>query len=250
MKTRLVGFDIDGTLTASKQLLEPDMATLLRRLLDHTEVMVTSGAQFSRIEEQLLDRLGASPKQLERLHVMPANGSSYYRYDLDAKAWRPVYFYEIPAAERRRLVAIIKKTARRLGYWTRRPHGIIVEDRGSEVTYSAEGQQATIAEKEGWDPNGAKRGRLRKALSKQLPAYSVRTAGMTSVDVTQKGMTKATAFARLKEILGLYKNEAVYIGDAMGPGGNDVVVKQAGYRTLTTDGPAQTAAIIAKLIKS
>jgi hydroxymethylpyrimidine pyrophosphatase-like HAD family hydrolase len=218
--------------------------------LDNAEVMITSGAQFSRIKVQVLDRLDAKPSQLTHLHVMPANGSSYYRYDLDSQSWRAVYVYEIPAKERRRLVALITKTAKKLNYWTNKPHGKIVEDRGSEITYSGDGQQATLAEKTPWDPKGTKRRRLRSALARLLPGYSVRTAGLTSVDVTLQGVTKATALARLKEILGLHQNEAIYIGDAMGPGGNDAVVKQAGFKTYTTSGPDQTAKLIDKLLES
>jgi phosphomannomutase len=39
----------------------------------------------------------------------------------------------------------------------------VIEDRGSQITYSALGQQAPLEEKEKWDPDFAKRKKIKRS---------------------------------------------------------------------------------------
>jgi len=54
--------------------------------------------------------------------------------------------------------------------------GKVVEDRGSQVTFSALGQQAPLAEKEKWDPDFAKRKKITAILETLIPEFSIRMA--------------------------------------------------------------------------
>ena len=55
--------------------------------------------------------------------------------------------------------------------------GEIIEDRGSQVTLSALGQHAPLDEKEHWDPDFAKRKKLKATLDTLIPEFSVRIGG-------------------------------------------------------------------------
>ena len=248
-KIKLIAFDLDGTLSESKSPITPKMASMLRELLRRYHVAVTSGQKFSRFQKQLINRLKASPGQLKYLHILPTNGNQYFRYDIDKKRWQRIYFLEMPVAERKRITKKVKTTAKRLGLWVRNPRGKIIEDRGSQITFSALGQKALLKPKKAWDPKKIKRRRLRTALAKILPGYATKTAGTTSIDITAVGLNKAAAITRLKDILGLTKSDLMYVGDALGPGENDAVVKAAGFKTIGVKGPTETAERISKLLE-
>ena len=73
---RLVAFDLDDTLAASKSPLDPRMATLIVDLLGAVEVCVISGGNFAQFELQLVDNLPLDhPDALARLHLMPTCGT-------------------------------------------------------------------------------------------------------------------------------------------------------------------------------
>jgi len=55
-------------------------------------------------------------------------------------------------------------------------------DRGSQITFSALGQQAPLDEKSGWDPDFVKRKSLKAILDTIIPEFSVRIGGATSID--------------------------------------------------------------------
>ena len=93
--------------------------------------------------------------------------------------------------------------AKSLGYWEPDPTGDIIEDRGSQVTFSALGQQASPDAKYAWDPDGAKRRSMRDRVASALPDLEVHVGGQTSIDVTNAGVDKAYAMRKLMAILGL-----------------------------------------------
>lgn len=245
---RLIVFDLDGTLTNSKVAVSPDMSRLITKLLDCYPVAVISGQPIAGFRQQLIDLLPATPNQFANLHILPTNGTNYYKYDLDTHKWMQIFAEEIPAAERDRVYKIIEHTARQLDFWPQKSWGPVIEDRISQLTFSGLGQSAPIGPKSEWDPDGSKKRRLQQALAHELPGYNVHSAGLTSVDVTPLGLDKATAIDKLKEILGFSKEAVIYVGDALAPGGNDAVVAGAGYYTIGVSGPDETAAQIKELI--
>ena len=62
--------------------------------------------------------------------------------------------------------------------------GETIEDRRSQITYSALGQQSPIEEKIKWDPDFGKRKKIKAILDQSIPEFSVHLGGTTSVDMT------------------------------------------------------------------
>ena len=74
-------------------------------------------------------------------------------------------------------------------------------------------------------------------MQKELPAFEVRRGGLTSIDVTQKGIDKAYGVRQIEKVLKIPIKEMVFIGDALYPGGNDAAAKKTGVQTIATKRP-------------
>jgi hypothetical protein len=229
---KLLAFDLDDTLAITKSPIDDRMAEVLPRILDYYDVCVISGGKFDQFEQQIVNRLSASPEQLRKLHLMPTCGTRYYRYDTYSKKWTLVYAENLSEQQKKTIKKVLEEAARKLGYWEDKPYGEIIEDRGSQITYSALGQQAPAEMKYGWDPDGLKKNAIRDYAAKQLNGLEVRVGGTTSVDVTIIGIDKAYGMKKLMQLLEIGKEDILFFGDKLDPGGNDYPVKAMGIDSL------------------
>ena len=244
---RVVAFDLDDTLAPSKSRIEPAMARLLGRLLGHRDVCIISGGRFEQFDSQVLRHLSLpGPAALDRLHIMPTCGTRYYRWAGDQ--WRLVYSQDLSDADKDRIVAALTDAARRLGLWDQQPWGEIIEDRGSQITFSALGQEAPAEAKYAWDPDGAKKRKLREQVAAQIPDLEVRVGGSTSVDVTRRGIDKAYGIGRLMEHLRICADDVLFIGDRLDEGGNDYPVRSLGVRCVAVSRWQDTADYVERLL--
>ncbi|WP_213814530.1 HAD-IIB family hydrolase [Glaciihabitans sp. dw_435] len=239
---RLLAFDLDDTLAPSKSPLDPRMIELLVDLLDRVEVCVISGGQFGQFKAQIIDELpDVAAEKLERLHLMPTCGTQYYRFD---GTWKQIYAQNLTEDEKSRALHAVESTARELGYWESDTWGPILEDRGSQITFSALGQAAPVAAKMAWDPTGEKKNTLRSKVAVLIPDLEVRSGGSTSVDITRQGIDKAYGMTRLAELTSIDLQEMLFIGDRLDPEGNDYPVKALGVPTHAVGGWEDTATFL------
>lgn len=248
MSPRLIAFDLDDTLAPSKSPLDPRMAQLLADLLQVAEVCVISGGQFAQFRDQVIARLPEHLPEgaLERLHLMPTCGTQYYRWD--GAAWARQYAEDLTDQERSAALAAVEEEAKRLGYWEQETWGDILEDRGSQITFSALGQSAPVDAKKAWDPTGEKKNALRAAVQERLPGLEVRSGGSTSIDITRRGIDKAYGMTRLAELTGIPFDRMLFVGDRLDPEGNDFPVVALGVPTHAVEGWEQTADLVAGLL--
>lgn len=221
---RLVVFDLDGTIAESKAAVDAEMAELLGRLLEIVRVAIISGGNWPQFQKQVISHLPLNAN-LKALSLLPTCGTKFYRYKGD---WDPLYSEDFGGEERDKIVAALKAVIESSGGGTSRTWGEVIEDRGSQITFSALGQEAPIEEKKKWDPDFAKRQRMKSLLEKLIPEFSVRLGGTTSIDVTKPGIDKAYGIRKLRELLGISIDEMIFVGDALFPGGNDYPAKEAG----------------------
>jgi HAD superfamily hydrolase (TIGR01484 family) len=245
---RAVAFDLDDTLAVSKSPIDDRMADLLVRLLRVTDVCIISGGRFEQFENQVLIHLKAEPAALASLHLMPTCGTRYYRWVDDQ--WQLIYAEDLAEEQKRRIIAVLEQGARDLGLWEEQAWGERIEDRGSQITFSALGQQAPPAEKYQWDPDNEKKQRLRAYAAERLPDLEVRVGGSTSVDVTRKGIDKAYGMHKLMDQLGLAADEILFVGDRLEPGGNDYPVRAVGVRCVEVTCWQDTADYVERLLAS
>ncbi|WP_291037122.1 HAD-IIB family hydrolase [Herbiconiux sp.] len=245
-EVRLVAFDLDDTLAPSKAPLDPRMAELLVRLLDAVEVCVISGGQFGQFQTQLVANLPQTAENLERLHLMPTCGTQYYRHE--GGEWQQVYAENLTDDQKTRAQEALVASAKELGLWETETWGPVLEDRGSQITFSALGQQAPIDAKSAWDPTGAKKESLRAAVAPLLPDLEVRSGGSTSVDITREGIDKAYGMNRLAELTSIPLDAMLFVGDRLDEGGNDYPVKAMGVTTHAVEGWHDTAAFVEEFL--
>ena len=243
---KLVAFDLDDTLAPSKSPLPARMDAALCSLLDHVDVCIISGGQMGQFRAQVLDNLHASDAQLARLHLMPTCGTRYYRYDNGA--WVERYAHDLDPDLAARAVSSLERHARALGLWEENPWGQIIENRGSQITFSALGQEAPLEAKRAWDPDGTKKAALRDAVAPDVPELDVRGGGSTSVDITTRGIDKAYGMGKLVEETGIAASEMLFVGDRLDPEGNDYPVKAAGYATRAVSGWEECVSVIEEIV--
>lgn len=246
MPLRMVAFDLDDTLAPSKSPLPPLMDRRLCELLGRTQVCIISGGQMGQFRSQVLDNLHASDAQLARLHLMPTCGTRYERYE--GGRWVEVYAHDLTPDQRDGAIESLTRHARELGLWEEHPWGEIIEDRGSQITFSALGQEAPLDAKRAWDPAGEKKIALRDAVAADLPGLEVRGGGSTSVDITLRGIDKAYGMRKLVEVTGIPSEDMLFIGDRLDPAGNDYPVLAAGFPTLEVTGWEDCAEQVARLV--
>ena len=241
---KLVVFDLDGTLAESKSALDAEMAVLLGALLEVVKVAVISGGDWPQFEQQLLSNLPHDDR-LKQLSLLPTCGTKFYQYDPD---WRRLYSEDFTADEKEKIQSSFKSALGDLHLEAVKTWGEPLEDRGSQITFSALGQHAPIEEKKKWDPDFTKRKELKAHLDRLIPEFSVRLGGTTSVDVTKLGIDKAYGIRKLRDTLDIAIPEMIFIGDALFPGGNDHPVKEAGVVSICVSAPSETKRVIETII--
>lgn len=229
---KVLAFDLDDTLAITKSPISDQMAETLGRILDEFEVCIISGGKFEQFKTQVIDRLHVEPHRLNRLHLMPTCGTRYYRYDELDSEWRMQYAEDLTEAQKKQIISVLEASAKELGLWEAHPAGDIIEDRGSQITFSALGQQATPEDKYAWDPDGSKKAALRDLAAQSLPGLEVRAGGSTSIDVTREGIDKAYGMQKLIDALDISKQDILFFGDRLQEGGNDYPVKAMGIDCL------------------
>lgn len=90
--------------------------------------------------------------------------------------------------------------------------------------------------------------RLARLLGEKLPEFEVRLGGLTSVDVTKKGIDKAYGIRQIEKVLGVDIENMLFVGDAIFPGGNDYAVIRTGIDYVKVRGPEDAAMVIKFLL--
>lgn len=241
----LVGFDLDGTLAASKQPLQDDMGEALADLLSVAHVAVISGGDWPQFQKQVASRL-PERADLSKLWLMPTTGTKLYTHR--DGSWEAVYAELFSEEQRKNIIAAFEASLEATGFQPEKTWGERIEDRGSQITFSALGQQAPVAEKEHWDPKFEKRKVIQKDLRTRLPDLSINMGGATSIDITQKGVDKGYGLKKLRDASGIPLEQMMFIGDAIFPGGNDYPAKEIGLETVRVKDPNGTLAAIAAIV--
>jgi hypothetical protein len=241
---KLIVFDLDGTLAESKSSLDAEMSRLLHDLLGIVKVAVISGGDWPQFEKQVLSHL-PHDESLVNLSLLPTCGTKFFRYKGD---WKKIYSEDFTAKEKEKITSSLKKAVEQAGFKVEKVWGEVIEDRGSQITFSALGQQAPLVYKEKWDSDFTKRKKIKAILDTLIPEFSVRMGGSTSIDVTKPGIDKAYGVGKLRDILGISLKEMIFIGDALFAGGNDYPAEQAGVVSIPVQGPNETKRVVETII--
>lgn len=198
---------MDGTVTPSRSKIHPDMKDFLASV-DQT-VAVISGSHNDQMNFQV-----------DGLPIIRMGQNGNHVIDIDGTE---LWFDKLTEAEKAEIMAHAELV------WEHCDKNVpdandLFEDRGSQISLSIYGHHADPAAKKAFDGDFKKR----KALLEQFPFESdtleVKLGGSTCFDYFKKGKNKGFNIARLIELKGWNKDECIFFGDALFPGGNDETV--------------------------
>ncbi len=255
----LVVFDLDGTLAPSKSAMDPEMTDLLVKLLEVRKVAIISGGKLGQFKKQVLVSLDTARKagaklNLKNLFLFPTVSNAFYRYE---RGWKLVYANFLTKEQKQQILAAFKTAFKETGY--QHPevvYGKIIEDRQTQITFSALGQEivTVLGEKEGIRQKEAWRdtpwrGILIQAMTKYLPkGFEAQSGGLTSIDVMRKGMDKAYGIKQIEKHLKVPRRKMLFVGDAIFPGGNDYPAAQAGAPYVKVRGLEDTKNVVRMIV--
>lgn len=242
---KVLAFDIDQTLNIAKTPITEEIADLLKQCLHHFEICPISGQKFDQFLVQIVNELkDPTPEELSHLHLFVAQGTQYYRFDTSKNDWELVYNYPLTDEQVKKISETIEQSAKELGFWEEdklKPGDEIIENRLSQVTFSALGQKAGTEEKYAWDPDCKKREQIVKRCKELSPEFDYEIGGTTSINAITPGMNKEFGMTHLLEELNVEKEDILYFGDMTQPGGNDYPVVKMGIDTITVRNHEDTA---------
>lgn len=253
-KKKLIVFDLDGTLAESKSKIDTEMSQLIVKLLTEKKVAVIGGGKYGLFKEQLVSQVKLKKALAQNLYLFPTTATAFYKYQTK---WHKVYEHLLTKRERVQIKQTFEKVFQELDYkHPKKTYGPIIEDRGSQVTFSVYGQDVVaklgkkgIQMKDRWrDEHTSLKLQIAGLMQKYLPKLEVRAAGHTSIDVTKKGIDKAYGLRQIEKYLKIKIKEMVFIGDAIFPGGNDYAVTKTKVDYIKVSGPKQTKKIIKYII--
>ncbi|HVW95503.1 MAG TPA: HAD-IIB family hydrolase [Mucilaginibacter sp.] len=241
---KLVVFDLDGTLAESKAAIDKEMAARLTGLLTVAKVAIISGGDWPQFQKQVLAHLPKG-KKLRNLVILPTCGTKFYQYK---SGWKQLYAENFTGEQKQKIIDSLNDAVDASGFKAKKTWGEAIDDRGSQVTWSALGQEAPLDEKKRYDPDFKKRKKIKSKLEKLIPEFAVNLGGSTSIDVTKKGIDKKYGMHKLRDVLDIKISEMLFIGDAIFPGGNDYPARQSGAFSICVKDANETKRVIEGII--
>lgn len=207
-------FDLDNTLTPSRQPMTERHAALFVELCRKKDVIGVSGQELASFRAQL-------PREAEgSYYVLAQVGNHAYAKNGDT-LWE-----ERPSEEQTKLVLDFIALLRERFPRKVRDEDDIVELRGSLIGYSLIGHHEEPAKKKALDPGSVMRKEMLATFPEEVrklreAGIDLTPAGTTTIEFFLAGRTKGFNIARLIEHEGWKKEESLYIGDELEPGRND-----------------------------
>jgi hypothetical protein len=240
---------MDGTLTDIKCDLEKDMSGVIGRLLEHKALAVIGGGSYGQFQKQFVAHLDCPASLLSRLYLFPTCATAFYAYK--DGVWENVYLEKLSDKEKGRIMHAFEVALHKADY--RKPevvYGELIEDRETQITFSALGQRAPPPLKKLWDPDHRKRKLIRAYLQDEIPEFEINIGGGTSIDVTRKGIDKAYGVRKIMEYLGFAQKDLLFVGDALFEGGNDYPARSTGVDCVSVSGPNETMRLFSEIVEA
>ncbi len=200
-------FDMDQTIAPARQKMLSDMYALLS---DRTEnIIVVSGSSVEQMPHQLGDlksyRLGQNGN-----HAVAPDGTELWYTPLEEHHRTEILDH---------INEVIEILEHELNHeWDP------IEDRGAQITFSPIGNTAPVELKKVYDPGRNKRLSLLDRIPFASQDLIVKIGGSTSLDYLHKDRHKGTNVQKLIDFMKWNKDECIYFGDGLYPGGNDEAV--------------------------
>jgi hypothetical protein len=233
-------------LAESKSAIQPSMASILQNLLSVTKVAIISWGKYEQFVKQVLDKL-LPGTNFENLFLFPTCGAAFYRYE--SGLWHSIYEQKLSTEDIQKIFQALKEWQNESWVVTEWPfYGEQIENRWTQVSWSALGQQCPSEIKSKWDPDQKKRLSMLPHIQKKIPEFEVRIWGATTIDVTRKWIDKKYGIYQMEKYLWIWLQDMLFIGDAIFPGGNDYAAVEVWIDYIKTLWPHNTESILEQIL--
>jgi phosphomannomutase len=197
-------FDVDGTLTPSRQKINLEFAIWFELFCMANDVYLVSGSDYAKTQEQLGDYLLRWP-----IFVYSCSGNEKWAKGelISTKEWI------LPENVRHWMEMKLKNSQ-----FTLRT-GNHIEQRSGCVNFSIVGRGATLGERKlyvEYDQKTEERKSIALEFNHLFPELEARLGGETGIDVYPKGWDKSQIIKDFQDTDTIY-----FFGDKIEPGGND-----------------------------
>lgn len=208
--SKLLCFDLDGTLTQHKTLLSAEYKKLLFELSKHYHLLIVGAGSCKRIYAQMnnfpIDIIGNYGMQYSTIdHI---TGNFILQKDISVAV-------DIPLVINR--ANILRKS---LNLSTYAGETIEIHPSGM-LTFPILGTKAAIEAKLTYDPTRTKRRTMYNQIISAFPEYKVYIGGSSSFDIVPHPYSKLYALNNYCTQHDISHSDVLYFGDDYGTGGND-----------------------------
>ena len=228
-KDNCVVFDVDGTLTPSREKIDPIHAETLLEFAKKTDVYILTGSDFPKTKEQL----GDITKVVKGCYQCVGN-----ELWINDQLVQSTPKFDMPKLMLRWCKQKLAES--RFPHRTGNKH---VDLRAGMMNFSILGRGCTKKQREEYieyDLEYGEREELANEFNGMFKTFSAQIAGETGIDISEVGKDKGQVFKPLEELY----NSIIFFGDDTQPGGNDYpfVEKITGFphRVFSVTGPEDT----------
>ena len=217
-------FDVDGTLTPSRSVMDPEFKRFFMAWMRHKPVYLITGSDYAKTLEQVGRDVCEAVTG-----VYNCAGNQLHRAGVQEYART----FALSPEQMGFLNGLLASST-----WPIRT-GQHIEDRLSLVNFSTLGRGATVAERElysAWDSSTGERRRLAVLIESVYPELSATVAGATGIDIYPKGWDKSQIAVDIRDM--------VFFGDMTQPGGNDHTIAGCASVVHTVKGWQDTQRIL------
>tara|TARA_R100001509_G_C4841951_1_gene206963 strand:- start:43 stop:771 length:729 start_codon:yes stop_codon:yes gene_type:complete len=234
-------FDVDGTLTPSRQKMTKEFKKFFSEWIKHNKFYLVTGSDLPKLQEQM-DFL-----DIEAEGIFTCCGNQYWKPDPSIVNISAELVYENKFELPEHLEMFLRIVLSNSPY----PHryGNHIEDRGSMVNFSIVGRNCTQEQREEffkWDNENNERQRISHIIKEKAKGIDAVIGGQISIDIYPEGNDKSQVLKHIDY------EECIFIGDRTNKGGNDYPLAKLMQETdkcsyYQTEGPEQTQQILEKL---
>lgn len=229
-------FDVDDVVTKSRTELSDEMASVLNKI--NLEIAFISGTLVPELKRMISSKLN-------RKHHLLGNSGTHYVIIKNGNEEK-ILNGKMLEREKEEIISKLKKLKEKYNLIPLTSEEDQIQDRGSQITFSILGRWANLDTKYAYDPDKKKREEFVKFLKTILDEdkYEMTIGGTTSIDITKKGSDKGTAIEMFMKKNNFKKEEIIFFGDQLKPGGNDYPVIRTGVKCIEVRNPQETLKIL------
>ena len=231
-------FDVDGTLTNSRQKIDPKFEEFMIDFCSDKSVAFVTGSEKDKTVEQLGEKLFSLADYSFNCagNEVWHNGTLVHKNEWYAPNSLMSFFEELLADSK------FQRTSNK--------HSVHVDNRNGMINFSVAGRGCSQEDRQAyveWDKSVSERMRYRDKIAHKFPELDVMIGGDTGFDIYPAGKGKEQVVDYLKSI----ENEKTYyFGDQIFPNGNDYKIAKRCDNSYRVKSWTETHEILAFLEES